>query len=116
VLHWSTSKLNRIELGQLPDMHGLKSRLDLYGVTGDRWEEYFQLLADAEQPGWWRAYGVDDKGYVPLETDVLLVRDYTLAYVPGALQTADYARALFVGAEDRSAEKLRTSITVRMNR
>ena len=85
-------------------------------MTGDRWEEYFQLLADAEQPGWWRAYGVDDKGYVPLEADALLVRDYTLAYVPGLLQTADYARALFVGAEDRSAEKLRTSITVRMIR
>jgi transcriptional regulator with XRE-family HTH domain len=113
VLRWSTSKLNRIELGQLPDIHGLKSRLDLYCVTGDQWEEYFRLFDEAQEPGWWRAYGLDNMGYVPLEAEASMVREFTLAAVPGLLQTVDYARALFVGAEDRPADQLRTAVIVR---
>lgn len=117
-MEWSSSKLGRWESGEhLTEIHGLKSLLDIYGVTADRWEEYFELSRAARQPGWWRSYGLDNKGYVPLEADASLVRDFTLCYVPGLLQTADYARALFLGSGDRrSTEKLKNAITVRMIR
>ena len=97
-LDWSTSKLSRIENGQQAvDVHGVRSMLDLYGVGGERWTELIELTRQTREKGWWRAYGLTDLGYVPLETEASLVRDFTLTYVPGLLQTADYARAMFVG-------------------
>jgi transcriptional regulator with XRE-family HTH domain len=114
-LRWSTSKLNRIENGQLPDFHGLRAMLDRYGVTVDRWQEYIDIFDAAGQPGWWRAYGLDDRGYVSIEAEAVLVRDFTLAYVPGLLQTEDYARALF-RANPRSAQRLDKDVRVRMIR
>ena len=94
-LYWSSSKLGRIEQGyQRVDVHGVRSMLDLYDIGGTRWTEVTELALRAQEPGWWRAYGLDDRGYVPLEADATLVRDYTIGYVPGLLQTAAYTRAL----------------------
>jgi transcriptional regulator with XRE-family HTH domain len=117
-MRFSRSKLNRIENGEnLIDIHELKSLLDIYGITADRWDEYFELLEAAEQRGWWRAYGLDDKGYVPMEADASEVRDFTVNYVPGLLQTADYARALFrATVAQRDPDQLRKEVSVRMIR
>jgi transcriptional regulator with XRE-family HTH domain len=117
-LDWSTSKLSRIENAQQRvDTHGVRSMLDLYGVGGDQWGELIELTRLAWQRGWWRAYGLDDKGYVPLETEASLVRDFTVCYVPGLLQTADYARALFLASlTRRTEEQLENAIAVRMIR
>ena len=60
----------------LAELHGLKSLLDIYGVTADRWDEYLELCRTARERGWWRAYGLDNKGYVPLEADASLVKDF----------------------------------------
>ncbi len=117
-LDWSSSKLNRIELGQQPvDVHGVKSMLDLYDVGGDRWTETLELARAARRRGWWRAYGADDRGYTPLEAEASLVRDYTLGYVPGLLQTAEYAREIFRSSLIRRAEaELENQVTIRMIR
>jgi hypothetical protein len=91
--------------------------MDIYGVTADRWDELLDMARAARQRGWWRTYGVDDHGYVSLEADATLVCDFTQCYVPGLLQTADYARELFHSALDRrTPERLRNAVTVRMIR
>lgn len=117
-LDWSSSKLSRIENGQQAvDVHGVRSMLDLYGAGGERWTELIELTRQTRQKGWWRAYGLDDLGYVPLETEATLVRDFTIAFVPGLLQTADYARALFRSSLRRYAgAELENAVTVRMIR
>lgn len=117
-LDWSSSKLSRIENGQQAvDVHGVRSMLDLYGAGGERWTELIELTRQTRQKGWWRAYGLDDLGYVPLETEASLVRDFTLAYVPGLLQTADYARAVFrSGLRQRTDAEVANDVTVRMIR
>ncbi len=117
-LDWSTSKLGRIENAQQGvDVHGVRSMLDLYEVGGERWTELVELTRQTRQKGWWRAYGFGDHGYVPLEAEASMVRDFTLTYVPGLLQTADYARALFRTALDPyTEEKLTNLVTVRMVR
>ena len=54
---------------------------------------------------------------MPLEAEASLVRDYTLGYVPGLLQTADYARELFRSSLLRRTEaELERDVTVRMIR
>jgi hypothetical protein len=117
-LDFSPSKLSRIENAQQGvDVHAVRSMLDLYDVGGDRWTELVALAREAAQRGWWRAYGLDDRGYVPLEAAATRVHDFTVTYVPGLLQTADYAGAHFMGAaRQRSAEALERAIAVRMIR
>ena len=118
LLDWSPSKLSRIENAhQRVDVHSVRGMLDLYDVGGERWTELVALTRAASQRGWWRAYGLDDKGYVPLEAEATLVRDFTLAYVPGLLQTAEYARALFrSGLPERLESQLENYVTVRLIR
>jgi hypothetical protein len=41
---------------------------------------------------------LDDRGYVPLEAGARTVRDVTLGFVPGLLQTSAYAREIFSSA------------------
>jgi hypothetical protein len=75
-------------------VHLVKSILDLYNEA-DLWEEILDLTRRARQKGWWQAYGITDNGFIGLETEACLVRDFEATYVPGLLQTEDYARAVF---------------------
>ena len=117
-LDWSPSKLSRIENAhQAVDVHSVRSMLDLYGVGGGRWTELIELTRAARGRGWWRAYGLDDQGYVPLEAEASVVRSFASASVPGLLQTAEYARALFrANLHQWSEARLENEATVRMIR
>jgi transcriptional regulator with XRE-family HTH domain len=118
LLDFSPSKLSRIENAhQGVDVHAVRSMMDVFGVGGEQWGEILQLTREANAKGWWRAYGLDDKGYLPLEAEASAVRDFTITYVPGLLQTEDYARALFEASlRLRSAETLERDVRVRMIR
>lgn len=118
-LDWSASKLSRIETGQQAiDVHGVKSMLDLYDTGGDRWTELLALTREARQKGWWQAYGIGEHDfYVGFEAEASMVQDFTLDYVPGLLQTADYSRALFTSSFLRRTEaELANAVAVRMIR
>ncbi|MGH3613608.1 MAG: helix-turn-helix domain-containing protein [Pseudonocardia sp.] len=114
-LDWSPSKLNRIEMGQqAADVHGVRSMLDLYDVGGERWTELVTLTRETRQKGWWQAYGVGDTSFVGFEAKASLVQEFTVDFVPGLLQTADYSRALFVASPVRRTEsRLADEVTVR---
>jgi transcriptional regulator with XRE-family HTH domain len=114
-LDWSSSKLSRIENGrQGVDVHGVRTMMDIYGVGGPQWDELLDLTRSVSEKGWWRAFGLDDKGYVPLEAEATLVREATAAYVPGLLQTEAYARAVFtIGIQPRSEADLDNLTAVR---
>lgn len=117
-LDWSASKLSRIENGQQAvDVHGVRSMLDLYD-GGDEWTELIDLTRQARQPGWWQTYGLGDgTSYIAFETDATRVQDFTLDYVPGLLQTADYARGIFASsAVARSDARVASQVAVRMIR
>ncbi|MHA6621092.1 helix-turn-helix domain-containing protein [Pseudonocardia sp. DLS-67] len=118
LLDFSPSKLSRIENAhQGVDVHIVRSMLDLFDVGGERWREILELTREASVKGWWRAYGLDDQGYVPLEAEASAVRDYTIAHMPGLLQNADYAGALFDGSlRRRTCAEQRNEVAVRMIR
>lgn len=114
-LDWSTSTLSRIENGQqAPHVHGVRSMMDLYQVRGDRWDELLRMTREVRRKGWWRSYGLDDFSYVGFETEANRVLDFTMAYVPGLLQTSAYSRALFLAsAVDRTEAQLSDALDVR---
>ncbi|WDZ82474.1 helix-turn-helix domain-containing protein [Micromonospora cathayae] len=96
----SESKISRMELGRV----GFKERdvsdlLTLYGVTepAER-EALLKLARDANNPGWWHRYGdvlpAWFQSYLGLEAAAALIRSYEVQFVPGLLQTREYARAV----------------------
>ncbi|SDJ88451.1 Helix-turn-helix domain-containing protein [Actinopolyspora lacussalsi subsp. righensis] len=114
-LDMSTSALSRKENGDvITSVHEARSMMDLYDI---RDPELLDLARAARERGWWRAYGVEDRGYVDLETEACFVRDFQVTTVPGLLQTEDYARALFQsGRIGASPEQIRNDLAVRMIR
>jgi hypothetical protein len=96
----SESKISRLELGRV----GFKVRdvddlLTLYKLDdpAER-ERLLNLAREANNPGWWQRY--DDltptwfHSYLGLEVAAQLIRTYEVQFVPGLLQTPDYARAV----------------------
>jgi hypothetical protein len=96
----SAAKISRLELGRV----GFKERdvadlLTLYGVgEQDERAEFLALARRANAPGWWHRYA--DllpswfETYIGLEQAASLIRTYELQFVPGLLQTSEYARAV----------------------
>ncbi|MFI0484381.1 helix-turn-helix domain-containing protein [Actinomadura sp. 9N215] len=119
----SASKMCRLELGR----HGFKVRdvldlLDLYGLDDEAERESFiDLVREAKKAGWWQSYAdvVPSwfEQYVGLEQSASTIRAYEVQYVPGLLQTVDYARAV-IGLEHHNAayDEFRRRLKVRMTR
>ncbi|GAA3278846.1 MULTISPECIES: helix-turn-helix domain-containing protein [Dactylosporangium] len=119
----SESKISRMELGRV----GFKERdvadlLTLYGV--DDGEERSRLLAlarDANNPGWWHRFG--DvlpswfHSYLGLEAAAALIRTYEVQFVPGLLQTQEYARSVVLLGHGRAKEdEIERRVELRMQR
>jgi transcriptional regulator with XRE-family HTH domain len=97
----SGSKISRLELGRT----GFKQRdvsdlLTLYGVSDDDAERaiLLGLARQANDAGWW--HGFNDilpawfEPYLGLEQAASIIRSYEVAFIPGLLQTPEYARAV----------------------
>jgi transcriptional regulator with XRE-family HTH domain len=119
----SGSKMSRLELGRV----GFKERdvadlLTLYGVTDETDRESLLALAqDANSPGWWHRYG--DvlpswfETYVGLEEAAALIRTYEVQFIPGLLQTEEYARAVIsLGNSTAPPEEIEQRVSLRITR
>lgn len=116
-LEYTDSTISRIEQGQLPNLHALRAMLDLYGLTADQWPPYEDMYRKAKEKGWWRAYGVDDRGFISMEDEACLVREYQPGFVPGQLQSADYIRSIFtVDRLGRSRRWIENQVALRLKR
>jgi transcriptional regulator with XRE-family HTH domain len=102
VIRASHSKISRLETGRV----GFKDRdivdlLTLYGVTSEaQREEIRRLAAHANSPGWWHGYADMLAGwfeeYLGLEEAAVQIGTYEAQFVPGLLQTEDYASAVIL--------------------
>jgi hypothetical protein len=123
VIRGSESKISRMELGRV----GFKERdivdlLTLYGVTDERERaELLSLVHNANRPGWWYRY--NDllpnwfQSYLGLEAAAVLIRTYEVQFVPGLLQTEDYARAvIMLGHGSANTEEIERRVALRMDR
>lgn len=91
--------LYRIETAQArPQRRTLMAMLDLYGVTEQQRDDALELLSDALKPGMSRPYEATltevHAAYINFESEALSARHYQTSYIPGLLQTSDYAEAV----------------------
>jgi len=121
VIRASHSKISRLETGRV----GFKDRdivdlLTLYGVTDEaRREEIRGLAARANSPGWWHDYSDILAGwfeeYIGLEEAAVQIRAYEAQFVPGLLQTEDYARAVIL-LEYSNPKEINRRVSLRIAR
>ncbi len=123
VIRASGSMVSRLETGRV----GFKDRdiadlLTLYGVTDEQQRNALRDLArSASARGWWHDYSdvlpTWFEAYVGLEEAATSIRAYEIQFVPGLLQTEDYARAVtLLGHHDAPAEEIDRRVRLRMAR
>ncbi|WP_330849163.1 MULTISPECIES: helix-turn-helix domain-containing protein [unclassified Nonomuraea] len=119
----SHSKISRMEGGRCGfKLRDVADLLTLYGVADDTERQALLVLAEqANAPGWWQDYRdvIPDwfEAYLGLEQDAALIRTHEIQFVPGLLQTEDYARAVVAqGHKDEPAELIEHRVELRMRR
>lgn len=119
----SESKISRMELGRVSfKERDVADLLTLYEVTDvQERARLLNLARDANTPGWWQRYGgafpAWFQSYLGLEGAASLIRSYEVQFVPGLLQTREYARAVTgLGQERSPAEEIERRVDLRMAR
>ncbi|MEV4113035.1 helix-turn-helix transcriptional regulator [Nonomuraea sp. NPDC049695] len=123
LIRGSESKISRMELGRV----GFKERdvadlLTLYGVVDKQARAaVLDLVATANEPGWWHRFNdvlpTWFQAYVGLEEAAARIRTYEVQFVPGLLQTKEYARAVVTaGSAGIGAEEISRRVDLRLER
>jgi transcriptional regulator with XRE-family HTH domain len=99
-LDWSPSKLIRVEGGRSSITKvDLDALLAKYGITSESHRERLQALnRGTREKAWWNAYREDLNptyvDYVGYEAGAAFIRQFVSGYLPGLLQTTEYAEVL----------------------
>ncbi|MCZ9339517.1 DUF5753 domain-containing protein, partial [Streptomyces sp. TRM76130] len=118
----SPATLYRIEKPEgRPQMRTLMTLLDLYQVSDSQRARITALHEGADTQGWLRPYhdALRDEynTYIQFEAEAKAVRNWEALYVPGLLQTEDYARVVIKGhLPDASPDDLEQRVRARMER
>ncbi len=109
----NAATLYRIETARArPQMRTLTALLNLYHADQEHREYLITLFREAGKQGWLRPYHFDlpeeYTAYINFEAEAAGVRNYESLFIPGLLQTEDYARAVVRGvlpmASDQEVE------------
>jgi Domain of unknown function (DUF5753)/Helix-turn-helix domain len=119
----SGSKISRMELGRVSfKERDVTDLLEFYGVddVAER-DKLVQLTREANATPWYQKFQdvVPDwfHVFVGLEEAAQLIRVYEVQFVPGLLQTEEYARAIIMqGAPGTDVEEVERRVALRMGR
>ena len=119
----SASKISRMETGRISfKERDVDDLLTLYGLGDlDERAQLMSLVAQTKQTGWWHRYNERMpkwfEDYVGLEEAAARIQSWELQFIPGLLQTEDYARMAIVHGHPRAAEEtIESMVDLRMRR
>jgi transcriptional regulator with XRE-family HTH domain len=118
----NVATMYRIEHARVrPQTRTLRTLLDLYGVDKEQQTELVALLRDARERGWLHAYQSElpeqYMNFIGFEGEAESAWEYESLFVPGLLQTEDYARAVIRGGfPTASRDEIERRVEVRMER
>jgi transcriptional regulator with XRE-family HTH domain len=99
----SRTKVWRIESGLVPvKVPDVQALCRLYGASAEETEALTRMAVGTGERGWWQEYADVApewfRLYVDLESQADRIQTWEDSVVPGELQTAEYARAVFQAA------------------
>lgn len=122
-MYWSLSKMNRIEKAKSTiSVNDLRVLLPLYGITDEKQtDELISMAKQAREAPWWRKYSaIAPPGLLELmdyESAASVVSQFETMFVPGILQTEEYAAAVLpVFHEEKSADERDALVKLRTRR
>jgi len=116
----SESKISRIELGRnaIREIDVL-DLLTLYGVDPREREQLLTIAEQSNRPGWWQRFNdiLPDwfQAYVGMEEAARSIRVYEAQFIPGLLQTEEYASAV-ISLGDFPVEQAERLVVLRKER
>nr|WP_202515886.1 MULTISPECIES: helix-turn-helix transcriptional regulator [unclassified Streptomyces] len=123
VLRVAPATVRRMEMAEVSlKIPYLQLLLKAYGVPDDEAALFVQLAEEANRPGWWQRFHDILPNwfsmYVSLEGAAGLIRSYEPHFVPGLLQTEDYARAVLKSGAvgQTSPDDIERHVALRMQR
>lgn len=117
---WTVRRMERAEGGLKPLT--VKGLLTAYGITDPaEVDAFLSLSREASKPGWWHSYNdvLPDwfRTFVGLEEAASSIRGYDPHWIPGLLQTADYAHAsVRTGFPDATGSEAERRVALRLAR
>ncbi|WP_330308634.1 MULTISPECIES: helix-turn-helix transcriptional regulator [unclassified Streptomyces] len=123
VLRVAPATVRRMEMAEVAlKIPYVQVLLTTYGVADDEVGAFVALAEEANQPGWWqRFHDVLPEWFsmhVSLEGAARMIRSYEPHFMPGLLQTEDYARAVLEAGTvgQTGPEAIERHVALRMSR
>jgi transcriptional regulator with XRE-family HTH domain len=123
VLRVAPATVRRMEMAEVAlKIPYVQVLLTTYGVADEELDAFVALAEEANQPGWWQRFHdvLPDwfSMHVSLEGAAWMIRSYEPHFVPGLLQTEDYARAVLEAGTvgQTGPEAIERHVALRMNR
>ncbi|MFI2230913.1 Scr1 family TA system antitoxin-like transcriptional regulator [Nocardia testacea] len=119
LLGWPTAHIWLLELGHMVlDKDELRRLLTLYGEDTPQIRECIRIASQAERSGWWNQHSSGIlpswfKAYLHLEQSASVIRTFESHFIPGLLQTADYAASVMAFPDRRDVDR---KVLARMER
>ncbi|RAJ39644.1 helix-turn-helix protein [Kitasatospora sp. SolWspMP-SS2h] len=116
----SQSKISRLENGRRSiSQRDVRDLCDVYEVEDERVRAgLMEMAKESRQRGWWHEFGdIPYSVYIGLEAEASSIRAYESSFVPGLLQTREYAEAVVAGTQpDTDPTAIRRRVDVRLKR
>jgi transcriptional regulator with XRE-family HTH domain len=92
----STTKISRLETAaRRPSLRDVRDLCVLYEIDEEISRELMSLAREAREPGWWTEYpDLNLDPLIGLEQEAVAITCYSINYIPGLLQTRDYAEGI----------------------
>ncbi|MFJ3652636.1 helix-turn-helix transcriptional regulator [Streptomyces nigra] len=123
ILRVAPATVRRMEMAEVSlKIPYLQLLLKAYGVSDAEADAFVHLAEEANRPGWWQRFHDILPGwfsmYVSLEGAAALIRSYEPHFVPGLLQTEDYARGVLRSGAigQTSPDDIERHVDLRMRR
>ncbi|MGW4898042.1 helix-turn-helix domain-containing protein [Kitasatospora sp. NPDC004240] len=118
----SQSKISRLENGRRSiSQRDVRDLCDVYDVTDEQMRgSLMEMARESRQRGWWHDFNdmpTPYSVYIGLEAEASSIRAYESSFVPGLLQTEEYAHAVVTGTQpDTDTTAVQRRVQVRMKR